>query len=380
MSVARTILYVSHTPALKGSAVSLVQLVLGLDASRFRPCVAFSKPGFLVDDLSARGLSCTVLNERGFWGWRLVRQARSLMERERVGLVHLNSAVPFCKYVGIAARSLGLKVVWHIREDPRGKRIRRLRKWIRHLAHKVIVVSSELEDAFETFPVVKIFNGVDMGRFHPGIDRTPFRDRFGIPHDAFLFGIVGTIEERKGTLLFLHAADALLKSGRDAFFSIVGDGALEDERAVRQYLAERPTLASRVILTGRLDDIPQVMAGIDVLVMPSLWEGFPRSLIEAMASGRAAIASGVGEIPFILEDGVCGRVVPKGDRAALSRAMEEFVCRRGDLAEMGMRGRQRVLEQFTLEKHVRTVMNEYEKLLGQNGPGSGPDGVKGVRK
>jgi glycosyltransferase involved in cell wall biosynthesis len=302
------------------------------------------------------------------------------MGRERVDLVHLNSAVPFCKYVGIAARTLGLKVVWHIREDPRGKRARRLRKWIRLLAHRVIVVSSELEDAFEAFPVVKIFNGVDVGRFHPGIDRTPFRDRFGIPPEAFLFGVVGTIEERKGTLLFLHAAEALLKAGRDAFFSIVGDGAVEDERAVRHYLAGRPTLASRVVLTGRLEDMPQVMAGIDVLVMPSLWEGFPRSLIEAMASGRAAIASGVGEIPFILEDGVCGRVVPKGDRAALSRAMEELLHRRGDLAEMGRRGRRRVLEEFTLEKHVRTVMGEYQKLLGQNGPGLGADDVKGVRK
>ncbi len=329
----------------------------------FRPVVAFSKPGFLVDDLSARGIPCAVLEERGLLGWRLVRQALALMKREEVDLVHLNSAVPFCKYVGIAARIRRVPVLWHIREDPRGKRVRSLKKWVRFLADRVIVVSSELEEAFRSFPVVKVFNGVDVERFHPGRAGSAFRDRYTIPEGAFLFGIVGSMEERKGTLLFLRAAEALLQAGLDAHFAMVGDGPQEEERAVADYLAQRPLLASRVVLTGRLDDIPQVMAAIDVLVMPSLWEGFPRSLIEAMASGRAAIASDVGEIPRILEEGVSGRVIPRGDLPALIRAMEELLVRKDGLVEMGMRARERVVSELTLERHVECVREEYLRWL-----------------
>ncbi|MCU0572676.1 MAG: glycosyltransferase [Syntrophobacteraceae bacterium] len=363
MKLPRSVLYVSHTAALKGSAISLAQLILGLDRSRFEPTVVFSKPGYWLENLGERGISCHVLKSRGFLGWRLVSEAKAVMDRARVGLVHLNSAVPFCKYVGIAARMRRTPVVWHIREDPRSKRVRRLKKWIRGLSDRVFVVSSELERFFEGFPVVKVFNGVDLDRFQPGVTGEEFRDRFGIPRTAFVFGIVGTIEERKGTLAFLRAAEVLARSDSDARFAVVGDGMAEDVRKIRDYLSEHELLASRVILTGRLDDIPRVMAGLDVLVLPSLWEGFPRSLIEAMACGRVAIASDVGEIPFILEGGRCGMVVPCGDDSALVQAMARCLSDRAALNEMGRLARERVVSELSLKRHVEVIQNEYMELL-----------------
>lgn len=363
MTSARSILYVSHTAALKGSAVSLAQLILGLDRARFEPTVVFSKPGYWLENLGERGVSCRVLRSRGLLGWRLVSEAKAVMDRAGVELVHLNSAVPFCKYVGIAARMRRTPVVWHIREDPLSKRVRSLRKWIRLLADRVLVVSSELERFFEGFPVVKIFNGVDVDRFRPGLNGEGFRDRFGIPRAAFVFGVVGTIEERKGTLSFLGAAEVLARSDSDVRFAVIGDGMAEDVQSVRRYLSEHGPLASRVVLTGRLDDIPQVMAGLDVLVLPSLWEGFPRSLIEAMACGRVAIASDVGEIPFILEGGRCGMVVPRGDHRALVQAMARCLSDRAALNEMGRLARERVARELSLERHVGAIQNEYLELL-----------------
>ena len=363
MRLPGSVLYVSHTAALKGSAVSLAQLILGLDRTRFEPTVVFSKPGYWLENLGERGISCHVLRSRGFLGWRLVSEAKAVMHGARAELVHLNSAVPFCKYVGIAAWMRRTPVVWHIREDPRSKRVRRLKKWIRALADRVFVVSSELERFFEGFPVVKIFNGVDLDRFHPGLTGDGFRERFGIPRTAFVFGVVGTVEERKGTLAFLRAAEILAGSDPDARFAVVGDGLAEDVQKIRNYLAEHKPLASRVVLTGRLDDIPLVMAGLDVLVLPSLWEGFPRSLIEAMASGKTAIASDVGEIPFILEGGRCGMVIPRGDQAALVQAMARCLSDRAALNEMGRLARERVVREFSLQRHVEVIENEYMDLL-----------------
>lgn len=363
MTSAYSILYASHTPALKGSTISLSQLILGLDRARFSPTVAFSKPGYLVEHLGARGIPCHVLKERGFLGWKLVSVADSLMERAHIELVHLNSAVPFCKYVGIAAKIRRRPVVWHIREDPGGKRVRRLKKWIRLLADRVVVVSSELEKSFKGFPAVRVYNGVDVDRFNASLNRGGFRDRFRIPGNAFLFGIVGTVEERKGSLAFLKAAEALLGLDFDAHFAVVGDGMAEDMRIVRNYLSEHQGLSSRVVFTGRLENIPEVMSELDVLVMPSLWEGFPRSLIEAMACGRAAIASDVGEISFILEEGKCGFVVPSGDHSALVQAMVRCLSDRQGLQDMGRRARERVVSEFSLDKHVELIQNEYLGLL-----------------
>ena len=279
MSPGRSVLYAAHTAALKGSAVSLGQLILGLDRGRFEPAVVFSKPGYWVHHLGERGVPCHVLRGRGFWGWRLVSEAKAVMDRAGVDLVHLNSAVPFCKYVGIAARLRRIPVIWHIREDPGSRRVRRLKKWVRVLADRVFVVSSELERFFDGFPVVKVFNGVDVDRFRPDLKGDGFRERFHIPAEAFVFGIVGTIEERKGTLAFLRAAEEVARSAPDARFAVIGDGMAEDVETVRRYLSERARLASRVVLTGRLEEIHRVLAELDVLVMPSLWEGFPRSLI-----------------------------------------------------------------------------------------------------
>ena len=294
------VLYASHTPALKGSAVSLAQLVLGLDRSAYRPTVVFAKEGTLVGQLRESGISTRVLASKGWLGWRLVRDALRVIDEEHIRLAHLNSAVPFCKYVGIAARLKRLPVLWHIREDPAGKRVRRLKKWIRRLSDRILVVSSELEMAFRgEGRVVKIYNGVSTETFRPGLDGSALRERYGIPADAFVFGIVGTIEERKGVLEFLRAARRVTDSGADIFFLVVGDGLPEDERQVRDYIRAQGGLGERVVMTGRLACIPEVMAAIDILVIPSLWEGFPRSLIEAMASGKPAIATDVGEIPWI---------------------------------------------------------------------------------
>jgi glycosyltransferase involved in cell wall biosynthesis len=358
------ILYASHTPALKGSAVSLTQLVLGLDRDAYRPTVVFSKNGTLVEQLREKGIAATILSRKGWLGWRLIRDAWTLMDQQRIQLVHLNSAVPFCKYIGMAARLRGLPVLWHIREDPSGSRVRRLKKWIRRLSDRVLVVSSELEIAFRgEGRVVKINNGVNIEKFKPGLDGTRFRERFGIPGETFVFGIVGTIEERKGTLAFLKAARQILYEGWDVHFLVVGDGHPQDEKQVRDYLSAQGSLAERVTLTGRLADIPEVMAALDVLVIPSLWEGFPRSLIEAMASGKPTIATDAGEVPWMIEDGKTGFLIPRGDEEALVRAMRNAMEKRGELEAIGRSARRKAEAEYSIEHHVQAVTSQYRELL-----------------
>lgn len=361
------VLYACHTASLTGSAVSMFQLMTNLDRTSFNPVAAFSKDGPIVERLASKGIPSHVLTRRGFLGFGLVRQAMDLIRSEDIDLVHLNSASPFVKYVGIAARLIGVPVVWHIREDPGGKRLGQLTKWIRLLAQRIFVVSSDLYEHFlNTGRVFKIYNGVDVSVFRPGLDGGKFRDRFNIPRGAFVFGMVGTIEERKGNILFLSAAEEI--SGEENLrFVLVGSGMPEEEKKVKDFLNKRPELADKTVFTGRLSDMPDVMAGIDVLVMPSLWEGFPRALIESMACGRPAVASDVGEVGRIIEDGRNGFVVPKGDKEALAAAMRRCMVARERLGEMGEMAREKAVSEYSIEKHVRAVCGRYDELLKNEG-------------
>lgn len=358
------ILYASHTPALQGASVSLAQLVLGLDREAFQPTVVFSKGGALVEQLLARGIQARTLLRKGWLGRRLIMDALRVMDERQVQLVHLNCAVPFCKYIGIAARLRKLPVLWHIREDPSGSRVQRLRKWIRRLSDRILVVSSELETAFrEEGRVVKIYNGVSTRDFNPRVEGRSLRERYGIPYGAFVFGIVGTIEERKGVLAFLEAAHEMLREGADAYFLVVGGGLEDAERTVRDYVQSHEILRSRARLTGRLSAIPEVMAALDILVLPSLWEGFPRSLIEAMASGKPAIATDVGEVPWMIEDGRTGFLIPRGQQESLVRAMRGALGQRSALKEMGLAARAKAEAEYSIERHVREVCRQYGELV-----------------
>jgi len=347
--------------------MSLCALIDGLDRDRFAPSVVFSKDGPLLERLEQSGVPSRVLARRGFLGTGLIREAYGYIKRERIDLVHLNCAVPFSKYVGIAARLAGLPVIWHIREDTGSRKFMRLRRWVRYLPDLVVAVSSEqLSQLSMPGKSVMIPNGVDLGRFNPERDGTVFRDTYGIPPDAKVFGMVGTIEERKRPLDFLKAAGGILAGHPEARFVLVGNGLPEEVARVKGYLDSNPELGGRTVLTGRIEDVPGALAGIDYVVMASTWEGFPRAIIEAMAAGRPCIASSVGEVPYIIKDGVEGFIFTPGDTGTLQKRMESLIEDEGLARGMGIAAREKAME-YDIGRHAATVMEEYDKVLGAAG-------------
>ncbi|MBI5015089.1 MAG: glycosyltransferase [Deltaproteobacteria bacterium] len=359
------VFYGSHTAERKGSAVSLCQLQCSLAGTGFSPVAAFGREGPMADLTRSRGIPTVVLKGKGPLGGQLVLDAWRLLGRYEVGLVHLNCAVSFSKYLGIAARARRLPVLWHLREDPADKPLRRLEGWIRRLSDRIVAVSSDIEEVFrDTGKVVTIYNGVDAERFRCDGERDAVRRELSIPLGAFVFGMVGSVERRKGNLNFLQAAEEAAWHRADVHLVIVGDGRPEAFQELRGFLADRPSLASRVVMTGPRADVPRLLAALDVLVMPSLWEGFPRALIEAMAAGRPAVATAVGEVPRILEDGVTGFVVPRDDPGRLAEALARCLELGPELEEIGRRARARVASSFTVARHVARVTEEYRKVLG----------------
>lgn len=368
------ILYVSHTADLRGSAMSLRELLLNLDAQRFVPHVLLSKHGPFEEILAAAKVPCTVLTQRGFLNiWR-IKQARDYMLKHQIALVHLNSAVPFCRDVGIAAHFAGIPVVWHIREDPEGKRVRRWSKWIRWLSDRIVVVSSDLEEHFKTTgKVVKIYNGVNLQRFSPQGNDGGWRKQLGIADDEFIFVVVGTIEERKGQHLIVEAADSLIELGRPFRIIFVGTAMIpEDQQRLESTLARYPQVAKITHCIGRQADIPPILRSSSCLMLPSTWEGFPRTVAEGMACGLPVIATPVGEVPAMVREGVNGLLVPPCDVHALRVAMRNMMLE--DIVALGRNAYEHA-QQWSTQAHIEAVSSIYDEILQATESLGPPDNV-----
>lgn len=192
--------------------------------------------------------------------------------------------------------------------------------------------------------ITVIGEGVDLDRFHPGIDGRGFRREIGIRDGKILFGLVAMIRPEKGHLTFIDAARITHQRHASARFVIVGEGtgARELELNLRCELERRQggLRSGPVIMAGFREDIPEVIAALDVLVVPSHAEAQSLVIPQAFASGKPVIASAVGGIPELVENERNGLLVRPGDAPALASAMERLATNpqlRTRLAEAGLR-------------------------------------------
>ncbi len=203
---------------------------------------------------------------------------------------------------------------------------------------------------------VTIFNGVDTGRFSP-------RLRDGPRPEVPVIGIVGRIVREKGYREFAEMAAQILQSGRSAKFLVVGATLASDRDQFGANFAkmlEARGLTPHFTLAGFTKDVPQLLRSMDIFVLPSYREGFPRSVLEAMAAGLPVVTTSIRGCREAVVDGVTGLLVPPRDSKALTTA----VCKLADdpemAARMGLEGRKRVCERFemaTVQARFVAVVN-----------------------
>jgi glycosyltransferase involved in cell wall biosynthesis len=285
---------------------------------------------------------------------------RRLTRERGVQLVHTHSSVD--SWLGaLAAHSRGLPVVRsrHV-TIPIGAG----RALIYRLAHRVITSGTTVKRMIEAAGVppgrvVAIPAGIDPARFHAGVSGAAVRAEFGV--GGALVGLVANIRGSKGHRYLLEAAPRVLAERPDTRFLIVGDGVgFED---VRRRVAALG-LADRVIMTGFRRDIPEVMADLDVLVLPSVRsEAAPQVVPQALAVGTPVIGTTVGGIPEIVRDGETGRLVPPENAPALAEAILAMLGDPARARAMACRGQALVQERFTFAATMQATIAVYEELL-----------------
>jgi len=242
-------------------------------------------------------------------------------------------------------------------------------------ARKIICASGAVRKRLLEFGVdeskcVVIHNSILEQGSSDKPDSKSVRPSLDVPEDAPLVGIIGQITSWKGQAVFVEAAPAVLREFPSARFVIVGDTMSPHDREYKESierLIEKEGLGGKVMLAGFRKDIPSVMGSLDIVVHASVRpDALPTVILEAMFMGKPVVATSVGGVPEIIEDGLSGLIVPPADPGALSKAVLRLLADRALRERMGAQGRKTLLEKFRPEDYLKKVLGVYGQLLGEN--------------
>jgi glycosyltransferase involved in cell wall biosynthesis len=208
--------------------------------------------------------------------------------------------------------------------------------------------------------ITVITNGINPQNQKPLLDveKVSLRRSLGIEFSELLLLTVARLKPQKGHAYLLDAIPEILKAVSTARFVFAGDGPLREEL---QAQADSLGIEHAVRFLGVYTEIPQLLQTADVFVLPSLWEGLPVAMLEAMLAGVPVVASQVEGVEEVIQNGKNGLLVPPGDPATLSRALIQLLQDRETLARLGSAGKATVVEEYTAERMCR----KYEELFNE---------------
>ena len=198
-----------------------------------------------------------------------------------------------------------------------------------------------------------VYNGIEIDKFSNPLNKEKARQIFDIAPTEFVFGNVGRLHEQKGHKYLLQAFAKVADHSR---VLIIGDGDIKDELIK---LADDLQISDRVLFLGARSDVHEFLSAINVFVMPSLWEGQPIALLEALAIGKPCIVSAVDGIPEIIINGVNGYLVKPQDVAGLSQAMSEAINNLDSLQKLAKAGVNTVTEKFLAQYMAKAIADLY---------------------
>lgn len=363
VSAARIIrvLEVQGTSGYGGSEIHTAQIAAALQADpRFAVHVVISPGGPVSAEMRARGIAVTELNLSNKFSWASHQRLLALARNFRPDIIHTHIRNADW-HGGLVARRLGCRWVSTIHDrvnmDCLSRRHHGPAAFVyRHLlmradtllttAHNLAADTAvQLGCAPERIRV--IFNGSDAIP-----NRPDQRAQFGIAADIPIIGMIARLSPEKGHAWLLRAL-AQLPHELPWRLLLAGDGSL---RHALQQQARDAGLGDRILWLGYRRDIPDLLHCLDVLVAPSYREGFGRSVTEALAAGVPVIASQAGGLPEIIEHDRSGLLVPVGDDAALTAALQRLLADPALRTRLASAGHARWCELFTVERFQRETL------------------------
>ncbi len=308
------------------------------------------------------GLDVEVFPCRGRFDRKLVRVLREFARRRGIGVVNTHGyKANLYAYAAFCRTGIQLIATCHnwTNQSRSLQLYARVDRFVLRRFSRVVAVSGTVEQTLVASGirpgrVATIENGVDISRFPSG--SSTFAREIG-KGDRKLVGMIGRLVPEKGPDVFLRAARGALERFPDSLFLLVGDGAMRPEL---ERLARELAIADHVIFTGSRNDMPEIYAALDIVVLPSLNEGLPMSLLEALAAERPAIAARVGGVPRIIRENETGILVNPGDVQGLREAIERLLADSTLSRRLARAGRSLVEREFSAEVMARRYLDLYQ--------------------
>jgi glycosyltransferase involved in cell wall biosynthesis len=376
----RSVVHFTDTTGFGGAEKMLLAMLEGTDRHRWTPVLAHypNDAAMTLGEAARRiGVRTHVLQEGAAGSGRaevlaLARWLRA--ERPAVFHAHLVWTLR-CSAGLIAARLARVPAIVATQQlygRPKGRR-QRLRQWlVSLLPHRILPVSEAMAAELRAVVarpdrVVVVPNAIDVGRFRAtdasGVAQHPFAGA-GNPRVLTLARLDG----QKGLGTLIEAAERL----GGATVVIAGEG---PDRAALEAEVRRRRLVDRVVFLGHREDVPALLASCDIFVLPSLFEGLPVSVLEAMAAARPVVATRIPGTDEAVVHGETGMLVPPNDPAALAAALRTLLDDQELRTRMGAAGQQRVTDRFSSVALARAVNGIYAEILGETPPGDTAHGV-----
>jgi len=365
----RTVVHISDSEEFGGTEQTILELIAGLDGARWRCVLMHRQPSASPLVAGAERLAVpqvTLASARGVRGLGLVPRIAQGIRAQRPAVVHAHLTFPLaCKFslvAAVLARAPAVVATAQLfMELPSTRSARAQHRIVASTVNQYIAVSRHVAaSVHERLHVPRekitvIHNAVALGRF-PLVSERRLRTELAGGRDVPVVLTVARLDPQKGHTCLLEAA-ALVPT---AVFVIAGDG---PENGALQARARALGLHDRVRFLGSRDDVPDLLAACDMLVLPSLYEGLPLAALEAMAAARPVVATAIGGTDEAVLHGVTGLLVPAGDPAALAMAVRALIDNPELARGFGERGRARVEADFAAPAMVRQVAALYDAVL-----------------
>jgi len=356
------VLYVITRTQMGGAQAHVLDLISGL-SPQCEPLLAAGEQDFLADEAAKLGVKCFLLPElvRPINPWKDLRAARSLLgliRATRPDLTHLHTSK--AGMVGrFASHAAGIPSIYtvHLWPFDDGTGLSRaigipLEKLTARFTSRIITVSDATRQAGLRLGIGRASQFITI---HNGISDTPFLARLE-PTDRPKIAVVARFVDQKDHVTLIRAVSEMVVRPQLLF---IGDGPrLPQVRA----LCESLGLSAACEFAGERRDVPQILAGCDLFVLPTNWEGFPLSILEAMRAGLPVIATDVGGNREAVIPGVNGLLAPRHDVAALRQAIESLCASFERRVQFGRASRQRFLQYFSREQMLSRTFQIYKSV------------------
>lgn len=324
--------------------------------------------GALEAEIRDMGVPVTVMGQRGEFSPTFVLRLARWFRQQQVDVVHTH-LFSADSYGRVAARVAGVRAVFStahntvVCEGAARRAIHRALSWI---STRVIACSGEVgrvmreQDHLRSSRLVVISNGINIDRV-AGARPDGVRAEFAVPDDSLLMGVIGRLHPAKGHTDLFAAMVRLREAGLRPTCLVIGSG---DSRSQLEEECKQLRLADQVIFTGQRSDVPRLLAALDVLAMPSRWEGLPIALLEAMAMSRPIVATRVSGIPEVIQHEDNGLLVSAANPPELAAALTRLLTDPSLRDRLGRRALETVRERFDVAHTARAYEALYYAALG----------------